>query len=145
MYGREPSRNVKSPQGFGGRVRGSHRTAPHADIQTVINLDDPAARILRLHRKINNFGTSYMKDALVGRVWNMERLGGADLDHFAVFGDVYDTLDACSTLETMLSRLKRQKLLSEPDWEASRTNLAAIRERIEAPMRQAALQPKGPR
>jgi hypothetical protein len=75
----------------------------------------------------------------------MERLGGADLDHFAVFGDVYDTLDTCSTLETMLSRLKRQKLLSEADWEVGRANLNEIRERVEAPMREAALQPKGPR
>jgi hypothetical protein len=53
------------------------------------------------------------------------------VDHFYTFGDVYEALDACRELEMLLGRLKRQRLLSEDEWAASRENLAAIRARVE--------------
>lgn len=54
------------------------------------------------------------------------------VDHFYVYGDLYEVLDSCRELEMLLGRLKRQRLLSEDEWVDSRENLAAIRARLEA-------------
>lgn len=53
------------------------------------------------------------------------------LDHYYVFGDVYETLDTCHVLETLLSRLRRQGLIDDESWASSKANIAEIRERLE--------------
>ena len=55
----------------------------------------------------------------------------AELDHFYIFGDVYETLDTCAELEQLLGRLRRQDLLTEGEWMHSKQNIAAIRSRLE--------------
>jgi hypothetical protein len=54
------------------------------------------------------------------------------LDHYYTFGDLYETLDACDQLELLLGRLKRQRLIGDPEWVQSRQNIAAVRRRLEA-------------
>ena len=55
-----------------------------------------------------------------------------DLDHFYTFGEVHETLEAVDRVERMLGRLKRQSLLSNEAFTASKSNLAEIRARVEA-------------
>ncbi|HEX6509322.1 MAG TPA: hypothetical protein VF221_16970 [Chloroflexota bacterium] len=61
----------------------------------------------------------------------MSRVVPVDLDHFYTFGEVHETLEAVDQVERMLSRLKRQNLLSEQAWLESKANLAEIRGRVE--------------
>jgi hypothetical protein len=55
----------------------------------------------------------------------------AELDHYYIFGDVYETLDTCTELEQLLGRLHRQNLLTEGEWVSSKQNIAAIRSHLE--------------
>lgn len=64
-----------------------------------------------------------------------------NLDHFYLFGDVYETLDTCAQLETLLGRLRRQRLMSDEHWMASKDNVAAIRGRIQQRLDEANLTP----
>jgi hypothetical protein len=74
-------------------------------------------------------------------------MNGSDvaLDHYYLFGDMYETLDACEQLDVMLSRLRRQSLISDEDLRHTQQNLAAIRQRVEHHLNHANLMPKGPR
>jgi hypothetical protein len=58
-----------------------------------------------------------------------------DLDHFYTFGEVHETLEAVDHVDQMLGRLKRQSLLSNDAFVASKHDLAAIRSRIEERLR----------
>jgi hypothetical protein len=69
----------------------------------------------------------------------------ADPDHFYLFGDVYETLETCDRLSTLLGRLRRQNLLSERDLAGTRRGLEAIRERVQDHLNAASLTPRGPR
>jgi hypothetical protein len=53
------------------------------------------------------------------------------LDHYYIFGDVYDTLDSCTELEQRLGRLRRQGMLTDGEWMTSKQSVAAIRLRLE--------------
>jgi hypothetical protein len=68
-----------------------------------------------------------------------------DLDHFYAFGDVYEAVEACDHLETMLARLHRQRLLTDEQWEQSKASIAGIRTRVEAYAESRALTPAGPK
>ena len=68
-----------------------------------------------------------------------------DLDQYYLFGDVYETVVACDELETLLGRLKRQRLLNDDEWRESKQNVASIRARLEAHLNSSALTPKAPR
>jgi hypothetical protein len=68
-----------------------------------------------------------------------------DLDHFYLFGDVYETLETCDRLSTLLGRLRRQNLLSEDDLARTRRGLEAIRERVQDHLNAASLIPRGQR
>ncbi|MBV9282888.1 MAG: hypothetical protein JOZ41_22670 [Chloroflexi bacterium] len=67
------------------------------------------------------------------------------LDHFYTYGEVYDTLEACDELELHLGRLRRQRTLTETEWERTRKSLETIRAEVEGHIRSADLQPRGPR
>ena len=58
-------------------------------------------------------------------------MNAPDLDHYYLFGDVYETLDTCTELEQLLGRLRRQGMLSDQEWMSSKQNIAAIRSRLE--------------
>jgi hypothetical protein len=58
-----------------------------------------------------------------------------DLDHFYTFGEVHETLEAVDEVDRMLGRLKRQSLLSNDSFAASKRNLAEIRSRVEERLR----------
>lgn len=58
-----------------------------------------------------------------------------DLDHFYTFGEIHETLDAVDHVDRMLARLKRQNLLSNDAFVASKHDLSEIRARIEARLR----------
>ncbi len=66
------------------------------------------------------------------------------LNHFYTFGDVYETLDACDALGLLLSRLKRQGILSEPEWMQLTQGVAGVRAAVERKLSSAAMTPKGP-
>ena len=77
------------------------------------------------------------------------RIGGTAidskrLDHFYTFGDVYETLDACDALGILLSRLKRQNILTESEWTQLTQGVANVRATVERKLSTAALTPKGP-
>lgn len=57
------------------------------------------------------------------------------LDHYYVYGDVYETLDACDNLELLLGRLRRQHLLSDQESDRTKRSIAEIRARLEAHLR----------
>ena len=69
----------------------------------------------------------------------------SDPDHFYLFGDVYETLDACDRLNTLLGRLRRQDLLSGTELEVARGSLEGIRRQVEERMNRANLTPNAPR
>jgi hypothetical protein len=58
-----------------------------------------------------------------------------DLDHFYTFGEVHETLEAVDEVDRMLSRLKRQSILSSDAVAASKRDLAEIRSRVEERLR----------
>lgn len=58
-----------------------------------------------------------------------------DLDHFYTFGEVHETLEAVDQVDRMLGRLRRQSLLNNEDFTASKRNLAEIRTRVEERLR----------
>jgi hypothetical protein len=58
-----------------------------------------------------------------------------DLDHFYTFGEVHETLEAVDEVDRMLSRLKRQSILSNDAVVASKRDLAEIRSRVEERLR----------
>jgi len=58
-----------------------------------------------------------------------------DLDHFYTFGEVHETLNAVDHVDRMLGRLKRQNVLSDDAFVASKHDLSEIRTRIEARLR----------
>jgi hypothetical protein len=66
------------------------------------------------------------------------------MNHFYTFGDVYETLDACDALGILLSRLKRQNILTEPEWTRLTQDVAGVRATVEHKLNAAALTPKGP-
>lgn len=53
------------------------------------------------------------------------------LDHFSLYGDVYEALDACDQLEMLLGRLRRQGILGEVEWAQSKGDLSEVRLRLE--------------
>lgn len=53
-------------------------------------------------------------------------------DDYFVFGDVYETLDACQQIELLLSRLRRQSLLDDQNWIATRAHIAEVRKSLES-------------
>ncbi len=53
-------------------------------------------------------------------------------DDYFVFGDVYETLDACQQIDLLLSRLRRQSLLDDQNWIASRAHIAEVRKSLES-------------
>jgi hypothetical protein len=59
-------------------------------------------------------------------------MNAAEMDHYYIFGDVYETLDTCTELEQLLGRLRRQGMLSDQEWMVSKQNVAAIRSRLES-------------
>jgi hypothetical protein len=56
-------------------------------------------------------------------------------DDYFVFGDVYETLDACQQIDLLLSRLKRQSLLDDQSWIATRAHIDEVRKSLEAALR----------
>jgi hypothetical protein len=58
-------------------------------------------------------------------------MNAPELDHYYLYGDVYETLDTCTELEQQLGRLRRQGVLSDQEWMISKQNVAAIRSRLE--------------
>jgi hypothetical protein len=62
----------------------------------------------------------------------------ANFDHFYLFGDVYETVDACDQLELLLGRLRRQRLLNEGEWLQLRDHVAKIRAHLESRLTQPA-------
>ena len=66
------------------------------------------------------------------------------LNQFYTFGDVYETLDACDALGLLLNRLKRQAILSEPEWARLTQDVTDIRASVEEKLNRSALTPKGP-
>lgn len=69
----------------------------------------------------------------------------ATLDHFYTYGDLYETIEACDQLETLLGRLQRQHLLSTTELMESKREVADIRARIESHLAESRIMPKGPR
>lgn len=65
----------------------------------------------------------------------MSKVVPVDLDHFYTFGEVHETLEAVDHVDRMLARLKRQSMLSNEAFVASKHDLAEIRARIEARLR----------
>ena len=65
----------------------------------------------------------------------MSKVVPVDLDHFYTFGEVHETLEAVDKVDRMLSRLKRQSLMSDDSVAASKRNLAEIRSRVEDRLR----------
>ena len=53
------------------------------------------------------------------------------LDHFYTYGDVYEALDACQELETLLGRLKRQHFIDDQVWRRSGQWLAEVRQSLD--------------
>lgn len=53
-----------------------------------------------------------------------------DLDDLYLYGDVYEALDACGELESLLDILKRQGRMGAEDVFASRGDIARVRERL---------------
>ncbi len=52
-------------------------------------------------------------------------------DDYFVFGDVYETLDACQQIDLLLSRLRRQSLMDDQNWLATRAHIAEVRRSLE--------------
>ena len=65
----------------------------------------------------------------------MSKVVPVDLDHFYTFGEVHETLEAVDEVDRMLSRLKRQSILSNDAVVASKRDLAEIRSRVEERLR----------
>lgn len=65
----------------------------------------------------------------------MSKVVPVDLDHFYTFGEVHETLEAVDQVDRMLGRLRRQSLLNNEDFTASKRNLAEIRTRVEDRLR----------
>jgi hypothetical protein len=53
-------------------------------------------------------------------------------DDFLVFGDVYETLDACQHIDLLLNRLRRQSLIDDQNWIATRAHIAEVRKSLES-------------
>ncbi len=51
-------------------------------------------------------------------------------DYFAL-GDVYETLDACQQVDLLLGRLRRQSLLDDKSWRATKAHIAEVRKSLE--------------
>jgi hypothetical protein len=60
-----------------------------------------------------------------------DRVSAAYPDDYFVFGDVYETLDACQQIDLLLSRLRRQSLLDDQSWIATRAHVAEVRKSLE--------------
>jgi hypothetical protein len=68
-----------------------------------------------------------------------------ELDHFLLFGEIYDAIEACDQLDMLLARLKRQELLPPDCCSESRAWVQSVRQRLEDHIRSHDLTPKGPR
>ena len=55
----------------------------------------------------------------------------AHSEEFFVFGDVYETLEACQQVEMLLSRLRRRQLMDDQNWMANKAHVAEIRKTLE--------------
>jgi hypothetical protein len=53
-------------------------------------------------------------------------------DDYLVFGDVYETLDACQHIDLLLNRLRRQSLIDDQNWIATRAHIAEVRKSLES-------------
>lgn len=56
----------------------------------------------------------------------------SDLRQYYTYGEVYETLEACDELETLLGRLRRQTLLDDQAFALTKQLLAGIRTQVEA-------------
>ena len=52
-------------------------------------------------------------------------------DDYFVFGDVYETLEACQQIDLLLSRLRRQSLIDDQNWLATKAHIAEVRKSLE--------------
>lgn len=52
-------------------------------------------------------------------------------DRLQNYRDAYDALEACQTLEMVLSRLRQQQLLDDVEWTRSALSVAEIKDRVE--------------
>jgi hypothetical protein len=66
--------------------------------------------------------------ALPGETKDTLKLYG---DHFYIYGDVYEAIDACDHLALLLGRLKRRQLIGEHDWARSGESIADVRRLLE--------------
>ncbi len=53
------------------------------------------------------------------------------LDRLQTYRDAYEALDACQTLEMVLSRLRQQQVLDDTEWARSALSVAEIKDRVE--------------
>jgi hypothetical protein len=53
-------------------------------------------------------------------------------DDYFVFGDVYETLEACQQVDLLLSRLRRQSLIDDQNWVATKAHIAEVRKSLES-------------
>lgn len=60
------------------------------------------------------------------------RVSAAHPDDYFLFGDVYETLDACHQVDLLLSRLRRQSLLDDQNWIMTRAHIAEVRKSLES-------------
>jgi hypothetical protein len=67
------------------------------------------------------------------------------LDHYLLYGEIHDTIDACDQLDVLLARLTRQHLLPPEECSESREWVQSVRQRLEDHIRSHDLTPKGPR
>ncbi|HEX6506229.1 MAG TPA: hypothetical protein VF221_01230 [Chloroflexota bacterium] len=47
------------------------------------------------------------------------------------YGDTYEALDVCQTLEMVISRLRQQRLFDDQEWSKTSASIAEIRERLQ--------------
>jgi hypothetical protein len=53
-------------------------------------------------------------------------------DDYFVFGDVYETLEACQQVDLLLSRLRRQSLIDDQNWLTTKAHIAEVRKSLES-------------
>jgi hypothetical protein len=68
----------------------------------------------------------------------------SNFDQYYTFGDLYETLEACSQLDMLLSRVRRQKLMRDEDVTAGKQSIEGIRAMVESYLNSSNLVPRGP-
>lgn len=54
------------------------------------------------------------------------------IDRLHTYRDAYEALDACQTLEMVLSRLRQQQMLDSQEWTRSAESVAEIKVRVQS-------------